>query len=166
MKRLTTLVLGAVAAATILGACGGDGGALNDIVGGDSTAPAEVPTAVSETEFCGMIQDYKDKADSFDSAFTQDDPKAIEEAFTTMQDVLHDLESAAPSDVKDDLETMVTIIDRMIAIFDKYEWDFTQLAMAPEFEELSADLDSEEMNGASDRLDSYSKDTCGIDTGS
>lgn len=151
MKRITTLVLGAVAAATILGACGGD---------------SDGGGAVSETDFCGMIQDYKDKADSFDSAFTQDDPKAVEEAFTTMQGVLQDLESAAPSEVKSDLETMVTTVDRMIAIFDKYEWDFTQLAMAPEFEELSADLDSEEMAMASDRLDAYSKDTCGIDAGS
>ena len=151
MKRITTLVLGAVAGAPILGACG------DDSDGGG---------AVSDKEFCGMIQDYKDKADSFDSAFTQDDPKAVEEAFTTMQGVLHDLEKAAPADVKKDLDTMVTVIDRMIAIFDKYDWDFTKLAMAPEFEELSADLDSEEMSAASDRLDTYSKDTCGIDTGS
>ena len=151
MKRITILIVGAVAAATILGACGGD---------------SDGGGAVSETDFCGMIEDYKDKADSFDAAFTQDDPKAVEEAFTTMQGVLHDLESAAPSDVKADLDTMVTAVDRMIAIFDKYEWDFTQLAMAPEFGELSADLNSEEMASASDNLDAYSMDTCGIEMGS
>ena len=152
MKRLTTLVLGAFAAATILGACGSDSGSS----GG----------AVSDKEFCGMIQAYKDKADSFDSAFTNNDPKAIEEAFTTMQGVLHDLDSAAPASVKKDLDTMLSTIDRMIEIFDKYDWDFTKLATAPEFEELSTDLNGEEMTAASDRLDAYSKDTCGIDTGS
>lgn len=150
MQRTTTLLIGALATVTMLGACGDDSG------GG----------AVSEKAFCGMIQDYKDKANSFDSAFTSNDPKEIETAFTTMQGVLHDLDDAAPSDVKKDLDVMLSTVDRMISIFDKYDWDFTKLATAPEFEELSADLDSQEMSDASDRLDAYSKDTCGIDTGS
>ena len=150
MQRTTTLLIGALATVTMLGACGDDSG------GG----------AVSEKAFCGMIQDYKDKADSFDSAFDSTDPKDIENAFTTMQGVLHDLDDAAPAEVKEDLGVMVESVDRMIEIFDKYDWDFTKLATAPEFAELSAELEGQAMSDASDRLDAYSKDTCGIDTGS
>lgn len=152
MRRITTLAIGAFAAVSLLAACGGD----------DSSNGG----AVSDEEFCTMIQNYKDKADSFDSAFNSDDPKDIETAFTTMQGILHDLDDAAPSGVKEDLGTMVGVIDRMIEIFDQYDWDFTKLAMAPEFEELSTQLDGDEMNAASDRLDQYSEEVCGIESGS
>lgn len=146
MKRLTTLIIGAALATALLASCG------DDAKSGSSTS-----------DYCARIKAYKDKSNEFNSVFS-DTPDAakVEEAYTTMQSMLHGLNNGAPAEIKADVAAMNTAIDKVVAIFAKYEWDVTALAAAPEFAELQTELDGTEMQASSDRLEAYSTSTCGI----
>ncbi|MDP2289684.1 MAG: hypothetical protein Q8M22_00755 [Actinomycetota bacterium] len=147
MKRSTTLLLGAALATTVLVACGDDS---------DSGS--------SDGDYCARIAAYRAEADGLDAVFESDSPDAaaMEDAFTTMQTMVNDLKDGAPSEIADDVSTMAGAIDSVVAIFDQYDWDFMQLAAAPEFAQLQEDLAGPEMQAASDRLTEYSETTCGI----
>ncbi|MGB8859504.1 MAG: hypothetical protein WCC60_09620 [Ilumatobacteraceae bacterium] len=147
MKRSTTLVLGATLTVGLFAGCSSDSKS-----GGTSTA-----------KYCAKIAAYKAKSDELDSVFagTPEAPK-VEAAFTTMQTMVHDLNSDAPAEIKADVATMTTAIDSVVKIFSQYKWDFVALASAPEFATLQNDLDGADMQAASDRLKTYSETTCGI----
>lgn len=152
MKRSTTLLLGAALATTVLVACGDD----------DSTSGS------SDADYCARIAAYRAEADGLDAVFASDtpDPAATEDAFTSMQTMVNDLQDGAPSEIADDVDTMAGAIDNVVTIFSKYDWDFTKLAAAPEFVQLQEDLSGPEMEAASTRLTEYSQSTCGIGSGS
>jgi outer membrane murein-binding lipoprotein Lpp len=147
MKRCTTLALGAVIAATLFAGCG------DDAKSGSG----------SDAAYCARIAAYLAKSDELDGAFTgTPDPAKVEQAFTTMQSMVHDLNDGAPDTIKGDVATMTTAIDSVVEIFGKYDWNFTVLASSPEFAQLQEDLGGADMQGASDRLNTYSEETCGI----
>lgn len=148
MKRSTTLALGAVLAATLFAGCGDDSKSAG---GTDAT-------------YCERIKAYKAKADELDSVFDTATPDSakIEEAFTTMQSMLHDLQEGAPAAIKADVAAQIAGVDGVVEIFSKYDWDLTALAAAPEFAQLQEDLSGDDMQASSDRLREYSEKTCGI----
>ena len=146
MKRSTTVLAGALLAAAVLAGCGDDS-----------------KSGSSSGDYCAKIQAYKDKSDELDVVFTDTpDSAAVENAFTTMQTMINDLKSDAPSEIKDDVAKMSSSIDSIVSIFSKYDWDFIALASAPEFAELQEQLSGPEMQAASDRLQTYSEAKCGI----
>lgn len=148
MKRSTTLALGAVLAATLFAGCGDDSKSAGS----------------SDAAYCERIKAYKAKSDELDSVFQTDTPDSakVEEAFTTMQSMLHDLNEGVPAAIKADVAAQTTAIDNVVEIFAKYDWDFTALAAAPEFAQLQDDLSGTDMQASSDRLKAYSEETCGI----
>jgi hypothetical protein len=146
MKRFTTLIIGAVLATAALTSCG------SDSKSGSSTSA-----------YCARIKAYKDKSNEFNSVFSATpDAAKVEEAYTTMQSMLHDLNNGAPAEIKADVAAMNTAIDKVVVILSKYEWDISAVAVAPEFAELQTELDGTEMQASSDRLETYSTTTCGI----
>ena len=148
MKRSIALIAGAVLATTLFAGCGDDATSGS----GGSTAT-----------YCAKIAAYKAKSDELDSVFTgEPDAAKIEDAFTTMQSMVHDLQSDAPAEIKQDVTTMSTAIDSVVKIFSQYDWDFVKLASAPEFATLQEELAGADMTAASDRLEAFSTDTCGI----
>lgn len=153
MRRLTTIAIGlTVAATTILGACGDDSSKSG-----------------SASSYCDRIKDYKTKSDSFDALFGGSEiPKAedVKAAYTTMQSMVHDLQDGAPAEIKADVDTMATTVDSIVTIFSKYDWDLMTLSTSEDWAALVEQLDGEEMQAVTDRLDAYSEDTCGIPTGS
>ncbi|MDO8390919.1 MAG: hypothetical protein Q7V57_10550 [Actinomycetota bacterium] len=146
-KRSTTLLLGAFAATALLGACSDD----KKSSGGSSDAA-----------YCAQIKDYKTTADSLDSVFDNPDSDGVKTAFTTMQAMIHDLDKNPPAKIASDVHAMTTAVDRIVAIFEQYDWDIIALSTAPEFAELSAELDGEAFTTASDNLEAYSVDVCGL----
>ena len=149
MKRSIALIAGGLLATTLFVGCGDD---------------AKSGSGSSTADYCDKNAANKAKSDELDSVFTgTPDSAKIEEAFTTMQSMVSDLKSDAPAEIKQDVTTMSDAIDSVVKIFSQYDWDFTKLASAPEFATLQQDLQGSDMTAASDRLEAFSTDTCGID---
>jgi hypothetical protein len=148
MKRSLALITGALLAASVLASCGDD----SKSGGGSGT-----------DDYCARVVAYKAKADEFGAIFSgTPDAAKVEEAYTTMQSMLHGLESGAPDEIKADVTTMSTAIDSVVKIMAQYDWDLTALGTAPEMAELQQTLSGSEMNDASARLEAFSTGTCGI----
>jgi len=149
MKRSIALIAGGLLATTLFVGCGDD---------------AKSGSGSSTADYCAKIAAYKAKSDELDSVFTgTPDSAKIEEAFTTMQSMVSDLKSDAPAEIKQDVTTMSDAIDSVVKIFSQYDWDFVKLASAPEFATLQQELAGADMTAASDRLEAFSTDTCGIE---
>lgn len=148
MNRSISLFAGAVLATTLFVGCGDD---------------AKSGSGSSTATYCTKIAAYKAKSDELNSVFTgAPDAAKIEDAFTTMQSMVHELKSNAPAAIKNDVTTMSTAIDSVVKIFAQYDWDFMKLASAPEFAKLQEELAGADMTAASGRLEAFSSDTCGI----
>ena len=148
MKRSIALLATTVFATTLFVSCGDDATSSS----GGSTAT-----------YCAKIAAYKAKSDELDAVFTgTPDSAKIEDAFTTMQSMVNDLKSDAPAEIKNDVTAMSNAIDSVVKIFSQYDWDFVKLASAPEFATLQEELAGADMTAASDRLEAFSSDTCGI----
>lgn len=150
MKRSTTMLIGALAATALFAACGDDDKKSSD--GGGT----------SDAAYCAQISEYRTTTDALDGVFDNPTAASVEDAFTTMQGMIHDLDQNPPSAIADDVHTMTDAVDRIVAIFEQYNWDFVALSTAPEFTELQETLEGEQFTAASDRLESYSIDVCGL----
>ena len=152
MRRLTTIAIGlTVAATSVLAACGDDSSSK----GG------------SAASYCDRIKAYKTTSDSFDTLFNGSEvPKAddVKNAYTTMQTMVHDLQSGAPAEIKADVDTMAGTVDSIDGIFSKYNGDLMALSNSDDWVALQTQLDNPEMQAVTDRLDAYSENTCGIPT--
>lgn len=148
-KRITTIVIAAVTATALLAACGDDDKKSSD---GGSDA------------YCARVETYEQTSDALDGVFNN--PAAtgedVRSAFEAMAGLAHDLEDGAPSEIAADLATVNGSIDRMLEIFEQYDWDFAALETAPEAAELGTLMESAEVTAATDRLDAWALDTCGI----
>ncbi|HAN35296.1 MAG: hypothetical protein KAY11_11225 [Ilumatobacteraceae bacterium] len=147
MKRSSTLIVGALLATVAFTGCGDD----------------DKSSGGSSGDYCARIAAYKAKSDELDVVFSDTpDPAKVEDAFVTMQTMISDMKNGAPAEIKADVITMSAAIDNVVAIFSKYDWDFTALAAAPDFAELQDQLAGADMQAASDRLEAYSTSVCGI----
>lgn len=173
MKFRTTLIIGSVALGSLLAACGDDpkgavGGKTSE---GGSDSSAETTNGgggggLDDAAFCEMIRTFMQATDEMSAAYSIDDPKATQRAFETMQDMVAQLDAAAPDSIQGDVHTMRLAIDEMIGIMDKYDYDIMTLSTAPEAEDFATIGDTEEMTAADARLTAYSTDVCGIPTDS
>ncbi len=152
-KRITTIVFAAVTATALLAACGDDDKKSSDGASG------------SIDDYCERVRTYEATSDELDSVF--DNPNAtgddVRPAFETMAGMANDLEDGAPAEISADLATVNGAVNRMMDIFEQYDWDFDALQTAPEGAELSTLMESAEVTSAQDRLDVWALDTCGID---
>ena len=143
-----SLIAGGVLVTTLFVGCGNDS---KSGPGGSTQA------------YCAKVVAYKAKSDELGAVFSgTPDAHQVKEAFTTLQSMAHDLGKNAPAKIKKDVSTEATALDSVIKILAKYDYDFAKLAAAPEFADFSSSLDSPEVKAASDRLQAYSTDTCGI----
>jgi hypothetical protein len=118
-----------------LAACGGGGGA-------------------SKGSFCDAVKDAKKKGDTIDEAFTSGDPKKLD----AVNAVVQNLASKAPSEIKDDAKQVADVFKKLIDATKSAGGDQTKLQEA--YEKLQPDLDKVE--AASNRLEDYSKQECGV----
>ena len=148
MNRSISLIAGGVLVTTLFVGCGSD---------------SKSGSGGSFKGYCAKVVAYKAKSDELGAVFSgTPDAAQMKDAFTTLQKMAHDLGNNAPADIKKDVATEATALDSMVKILAKYDYDFTKLAAAPEFADFSSSLDSGEVKAATDRLEKYSTDTCGI----
>lgn len=146
MKKAIALTAGALMLASFVTACG------DEEKGG--------PTG----DYCTKIRAYEAKAEELDAVFGGEDTEAAAAAFREMQSMVADLAASAPSEIADDVKLMSSGINQMVAVLEKYDYDFMALATAPEAEEFMNAMNSEEMAAAGERLEQYSEEVCGIQT--
>jgi hypothetical protein len=176
---VTALVLG-------LAACGGDdddGAAVDEAsdvtdaasteapADTDATADSEAPEGTdapefegdADSEFCELARRVED------SEFLEgDDPEQLREEYQDVSEAFDQLRDTAPDEIRDDIQLLGDQLDEFIAVLDEYDFSFTALAeAAADNPELAASLDavsSPEFEEASDRVDTYVTDVCGIST--
>jgi hypothetical protein len=160
------MIVGTLAVLTPLAACGGSsksstsGASSETTVASDSTSGSNSGT--SDSEYCAKIKEYKAQSDALDAVMQSTDPKAIRKGFETILVMLHDLDKNPPSAIAADVHAVREVSDEVVSVFDKYDYDFTKLATAPEFEALSKKMDSAAINDSNKKLDAYSTDVCGL----
>jgi len=149
MKRSISIAAG-LAATLALVACGDDD---NDK---DSSG--------SGSDYCTLIAEFQEKSDAVDASLSTmtPDPAQVEEAMSTVKPMIAQLQSAAPTEIKADVEVMAAATLRMIEIFEDYEYDFVALETAPELAEIETLTNDAEIAAASERLNEYEETTCGI----
>lgn len=167
--RTRALLAAAAATLTLLAACGSDSksdSAADTTAGSESTGGGSNGSVNPEfAEYCKKITAYRDNADNFDDVFTSEtpDPTKTEEAFTSMKTMLQSLADDAPEAIAADVATVNEATGKIIAIFDKYEWDVITLSTAGDdatkFQEV---LNDTAVNDASTRLDAWGEENCGF----
>ncbi len=147
MKRSIAIAAG-LAATLAMVACG------DDDEGGSG----------SSSDYCTLIVSFQEKSDVVDDVLSSSDsgPADVEEAMNAVKPMIAQLQSAAPAEIKADVETMAVATMRMIEIFEQYDYDFMALSTAPEVAELEDLTNNTDIEAASDRLNDYEETTCGI----
>jgi|CXWK01.1.fsa_nt_gi hypothetical protein len=147
MKRSIAIAAG-LAATLALVACG------DDDEGGSGSA----------NDYCTLIVSFQEKSEVVDDVLSSSDssPADVEDAMNAVKPMVAQLQSAAPAEIKADVETMASATLRMIEIFEQYEYDFMALSTAPELAEIEELTSSAEVEAASERLNDYEETTCGI----
>jgi hypothetical protein len=80
-----------------------------------------------------------------------------------VQAALGRLQSAAPSEIKGDVDTVAAGIEKLAAVFAKYDYDPAKLAQASaDFAEFTSAIQDPAFAAAGERLGAYFQQVCGI----
>lgn len=172
----------ALAAVLALGACGGgDDDSSSDAPSATTAAVAEAPdetTAVTEapaateapdpepvsgdsgSEWCDGIRSGEDSGIGVDLFGAT--PEEIEAQFRQNVEAVERWESVAPPEIEDDVNLFADAFRTFVRLGEEADWDILAMAENPEFETA---FDDPALDAASDRIDAYSRDVCGVDLG-
>ena len=133
----------------LLGACtGGDGG-------GDDTA--------ASADFCTNVGSFETLQAEGDALFESTDDVPVErlrDVFTRFRDAVEALMDTAPEAVADDAELVGTTTESLIDAYERADFDFVVLATDPQYAEVLAGLDDDQITEANDRLAVYFREEC------
>ena len=155
MKRILSAAAAAALGLCLLTACGDDAG------GGKA--------AGSGGDYCSDLKDAKKEVDALKGGDFSD----LEE--TT--DAMHELADEAPDAIKDDWETLVNGVDKLVEALKKAGLDDDDMAtlqsgQIPDGVDMAAlqglmaeiqGLDTEDFTAAGDNINKHAKDECGVD---
>lgn len=167
--RTRTITIAAVAALTLLAACGSDskgaadttvaGGTETTVAGGtdtsDSTATSDTGVHASgehaDEEFC-QFQEELNNADSplNADAPTTDDVKSFFN--DTVKPAIAKLTDTAPDEMAADAATMADAYGKLSALFEKNEWDLQKAINDPDLATLAGD---QGFSTAATNIDTY-----------
>jgi hypothetical protein len=148
-RTICRTVLAAAGVGLLLTGCGGgnsDSGAAAATAAPDSTAPS------GDTDFCDRAAGIDDRVDAAVSGLDED---SIPDAFRQLTVELRAID--APAAIADDWETMAAGLDRMADAL--ADFDITDLSTLEALDDAEGDL-----TAAGDRVDTYLRDQCGIDS--
>lgn len=151
----------AVAAALVaLAACSGDGGS--------SDAPTTTPeptlattttepsfTGAGSERFCSDDRAARERLDRINQAAPS--IETLKERYATLADALRSLGEVAPGEIAGDVRLLGRAYDAFIDSMQRVNWDTMRLPA-----EVSQKLGSPEVLAASNRLQSYERQVCGI----
>jgi hypothetical protein len=96
--------------------------------------------------------------------------KPNKETFTKIESFMGDLQAKAPAEIKADLATVAKNLQDVKAFFAQYDFDIAKLTSAvqadPSLAQRLQALNDDEFNAASQKLDTYLQEKCGIQGGS
>jgi hypothetical protein len=163
-----------VAIALVAGACGGDdsGGdaattttasATNGGSGSDATTTtteAEPVSGDSGSTYCERIRATSEGDEQgLDFNFFNLTPDGIRDLFNQNLEVFKDWQSIAPDEIKEDAAVLVDAFAAIVDRGNELEWDINALID----DDVFNSFDDAAVTAASNNLDAYSKDVCGVD---
>ncbi len=151
MNRHKTLLISLAATVGLfVTACGDDGGK-----GGSSG------------DFCTLARAFESAQAGTDDIFNGDASSAdVKKAFETVDKQINAMVNAAPAEIKKDTQTVQAGLRTFIDVMKSADYDLTKLFSDPTVADKLAVLDSDEFQKASENIDTYLNDTCGINTSS
>lgn len=139
-SRRTPIVALLLAAGLLIAACGGGGG--------------------SKAEFCGKAGDLKNLGGSFRNASGLSE---IKTAFAKANSKIEQADSAAPSDIKKDVDTIKKAFGQVNTEVQKTNSEQDLSKLGSKFSGLT---NSGTVKAAGDRVSSYAKKNCNVDLSS
>ncbi len=114
--------------------------------------------------FCAAVIDYMTLAaeNPVFTSETEPDPADVEALFIELRQRLDDLEAQAPADLSTDVGLFASGTRRFIDAVEEADYDFEALAEDEALAELTAEFDEPAYQEASQRLQVYAQDTCGV----
>ena len=163
--------------ALVAGACGGDDS------GGDATTAATTTTTTAAGEgdvaadtttttaaepvsgdsgsvWCDRIRQAASEASPVDVNFLTATPAEIQAQFETTVGLFEEMAEIAPSEIDDDVDTVLAAYRRFVELGNEASWDLFALANNTEF---AAAFEDPSIGAAADRMDAYNRDVCGVD---
>jgi hypothetical protein len=175
------LVVTLASAAVALAACGGgstSGGATTTVAAAGTTAAAAAGASTTAPNFSGagsgdLCSYAKQVVNSNLANSLTSGSSNMKDTFSKLDDVFKQIQSKAPAEIKADVNTLASGLQKIEAVYAKYGYDITKLEAAAKsdpqsFQSLTSTLDDPSYQAASDRVDAYFSKVCGIssDTGS
>ena len=165
MRKL--LVLLCLATLTLAG-CGDDTDSGSDAdTGADAAGTSEEGSGGGDDtdfsgdgsgDFCELARKYEEDFEDTGDASTADDVKKEYQELTAAIDELAD---EAPDEIQADVEVVNKAFTTFYETLEKYDFDATKI---PESEADKLELDSDEIEAASNRVESYFEKVCDIDS--
>jgi hypothetical protein len=167
MRKLLFVLL--LVVVTFAGCGGGDDGGTD--TGGDDSGSAagtseEGSGGGNDTDFSGSGSgDFCDLARKYDEDFedtgSASEPDDIKKEYQELTAAIDELNDEAPDEIKADVATVREAFSTFYETLEKYDFDFTKI---PEEEAEQLDLDSADIEAASNRVESYFEKVCKIDS--
>lgn len=119
-------------------------------------------SAATESDYCDRIRAYQEESNQIEAILATSDPTALKQAFEAMQKLAAGLEDNPPSEIADDVRIGGEIIEQTVTLLAKFDYDIMKAAGAPEFAELDKRMSDPKAQAASDRLERWAEEKCGI----
>ena len=161
-KVVGTLALTAVAVLGVAACGSSDNGSSS----GGTSASAETSggSSAGDSDLCSYAKQLEETTNP-DSFSTMD--KAT---FDKIDEIISNVQAKAPAEIKDDVATVAKNFQDVRAIFAQYDFDISKLTSAatadPALTEKLQSLNSDEFSAASQRVNTYLQEKCGIQGGS
>jgi hypothetical protein len=150
----TTVASGSASATTAGGSASGGATTTIDFKGSGSSS------------LCDYGKDIESNSALTDAFSGKTDAKGLKDGFTKTLDVINTAVSKAPSEIKADLQTLQAGFKQIAAFYASYDYDITKLTAAmkadPTLVTKIDALNSDAYSAASDRVDAYFAQVCGI----
>jgi hypothetical protein len=118
----------------------------------------------SESDLCTYAKQLEETTNP-DSFSTMD-----KTTFDKIDEIIGNVQAKAPAEIKDDVATVAKNFQDVRAIFAQYDFDIAKLTSAatadPSLTDELQALNSDEFNAASQRVNTYLQEKCGIQAGS
>jgi hypothetical protein len=126
----------------------------------DTTAPSFQGN--SDNAFCQTARDLQ----ASDIGSTLSGEGNVKAGLEKIQAAINDLKNKAPNEIKADVNTLATGIQKLNDFYAKYDYDPTKLAAAaqkdPTILQSLSDFNNAEFTAATDRITAYGEQVCGI----
>ncbi len=127
----------------------------------ETTAAAPASTSFSgagSEAFCGMATELED-SDAADALFSATDPADVEAAWVPFHDLVNTVVATAPAEIKPDFETIAEVYDTLGEVLEANGWVIDDAFEAPAVVQITGTV---EASGATERIDAYLSEVCGL----